>query len=326
MKNVIYFKAYNRGQDIKLIHIDALKSSSVIWVPGNNSLEHLGTLDSTKNFFINFGEENIKIPRPNLIVNCVADCDIFYDKLKILNDNFAKIENCQIINHPKYILETSRDEIAKKLINIDNLIIPKTIRIVADNKKDFIKKLQKEFPKKSTILIRKIGFHRGESLIKVDIAKNLEQQLDIIAFDNQICYATEFHNFQSSDSLYRKTRIIMINGEPYIRHQIISDNWNIHSDSRQYMLKNDNLKQEEEKFVASSLEHLRPILNQIYDKVKLDIFGIDCALLNDNKILIFEINASMEFVNQNTTNFKYLENQINKIKAAFIAMLQQKIC
>ncbi len=81
----------------------------------------------------------------------------------------------------------------------------------------------------------------------------------------------------------------------------------------------------EEVFMQNSLENLRPILDEIYKRVNLDIFGIDCAPIENNKLLIFEVNASMEFVTQDTSNFRYLDHYIREIKNAFIKMLEEKI-
>lgn len=326
MKNIIYLKTYNAHQDVKLISVDEKTSIPNVWVPGNNSLENFGKLESANNYFINIGDYGVKAPKPNLIVNCIADCDVFSKRLKILSDDLEKIGGCKIINHPQYILRTSRDEISRNLQNIDNLITPKTIRLLAGNKADFIKTLKKEFSDKSEILLRKIATHSGDSLIKINLlAENLSEQLDPISFNNHPYYATQFYDFKGADSLYRKIRIIMINGKPHIRHQIISDNWNIHSNSRQGMVNNENLKREEELFMQNSLTNFHPIFDEIYRRVKLDIFGIDCALIDNKKLLIFEVNASMEFITQDTSKFRYLDHHIREIKKAFISMLEEKL-
>jgi glutathione synthase/RimK-type ligase-like ATP-grasp enzyme len=326
MKNIVYIKTYNPNQEVKLISINAKTSQPNIWVPGNNSLENFGMLNSAKNFFLNIGANDVKIPKPDLIVNCIADCDIFCDRLKILCDDLENMGSYQIINHPKYVLKTSRDEIWRSLKNIKNLVVPKTIKLIANNRKDFVRKLKEEFSDQNDILIRKVASHNGESLIRVNFfSPEFDEKLDIISFNNQYYYATQFCDFRSSDSLYRKIRIVMINGVAYLRHQIISDNWNIHSDSRKFMTENEKLKREEELFLQDSMENIRPILAEIYQQVKLDIFGIDCALIEKNKILIFEVNASMEFIAQDTTKFRYLDHSIREIKNAFLAMLKEKI-
>lgn len=326
MKNIVYIKTYNPNQDVKLIYIDAKTSLPNVWVPGNNSLENLGKLEVARSFFINIGENEIQVPRPNLIVNCIADCDIFSNRLKVLCDDLKTMLNVKIINHPQYILKTSRDEISQSLANIENLIVPKTIKLIAGSKEVFIDQLRKEFSDKNDILLRKVATHRGDSLFRVNLlSPNLNTELDLISFNDQLYYATQFYDFRSKDSLYRKIRIVMIDGNPYIRHQIISDGWNIHSSSRKYMLDNEILKKEEELFMQNSLENLRPILDEIYKKVNLDIFGIDCALIENNKLLIFEVNASMEFVTQDTSNFRYLDHHIREIRNAFVKMLEERI-
>jgi len=326
MKNIVYIKTYNPNQDVKLISIDAKTSSPNVWIPGNNSLENFGKLESARSFFLNIGEKDVQVPNPNLIVNCIADCDVFSHRLKVLCDDLKATPNVKIINHPQHLLRTSRDEIAQSLANIENLIVPKTIKLVAASKEIFISQLRKEFSAESDILLRKVATHSGESLIRINLlSPNLNEELDPISFNNQLYYATQFHDFRSADSLYRKIRIVMINGNPYIRHQIISDGWNIHSGSRKFMLNNESLKKEEELFMQNSLENLRPIFDEIYKRVNLDIFGIDCALIEKNKLLIFEVNASMEFITQDTSKFRYLDHHIREIKNAFMAMLEEKI-
>ena len=51
MKNIVYIKTYNPNQDVKLISIDAKTSSPNVWIPGNNSLENLGKLESARSLF-----------------------------------------------------------------------------------------------------------------------------------------------------------------------------------------------------------------------------------------------------------------------------------
>ena len=96
MKNIVYIKTYNPNQEVKLISIDAKTSSPNVWIPGNNSLENLGKLESARSFFLNIGQNDIQVPKPDLIVNCIADCDIFSHRLKVLCDDLKTMGNLKL--------------------------------------------------------------------------------------------------------------------------------------------------------------------------------------------------------------------------------------
>src|SRR5439155_1080338 len=80
-------------------------------------------------------------------------------------------------------------------------------------------------------LFRQVGSHGGQDLALVGDRDDLDR-LEQFALDGRDFYVTEFVDFRSPDGLYRKYRVLVIDGVPYAKHMIASDSWNIHAEDR----------------------------------------------------------------------------------------------
>jgi hypothetical protein len=83
----------------------------------------------------------------------------------------------------------------------------------------------------------------------------------------------------------------------------------------------------EEQFLASfrdrGLGEYAAVFREIYQRVGLDVFGIDFALV-DGQILIFEANACMSFVGArygSDDRYKYLDNYVRDVRRALKKLL-----
>ena len=102
----------------------------------------------------------------------------------------------------------------------------------------------------------------------------------------------------------------------------------IHSGSRSDLMDRDRtLRQREERYLDtmrnSGLQKYREVFDQISQRIGLDVFGIDFALV-DNEIVIFEANACMNALNQDygdDRRYQYLEPYVKTLKRAVKKML-----
>jgi hypothetical protein len=88
-----------------------------------------------------------------------------------------------------------------------------------------------------------------------------------------------------------------------------------------------SLCRREEQFLASfrdrGLGEYAAVFREIYQRVGLDVFGIDFALV-DGQILIFEANACMSFVGArygSDDRYQYLDNYVRDVRRALKKLL-----
>lgn len=278
--------------------------------------KHILVLDAnqTSNLNINFNDVH-------LLVNQVSDFDTHkkvLSKIDVLEDQVL----LPIINSAKNIVKTTRDNIYELLNSIDKLKVPKTVRITPLHPKDIIKTIKKEnfeFP----VILRECGNHGGHMTILLKSKDDLKD-FYFFALDGREYYLIQYINYKENN-IYRKCRLVVIDGKVYIRHVIYYDDWMIHSSSREFMDENPEYYEKESKifdnFDTKLKPKLEPIIEKIYEKIGLDFFGIDCAIDKDMNITIFELNANMNIL-LNTNS--YTEKQTKKINEALINMIIEK--
>jgi hypothetical protein len=149
------------------------------------------------------------------------------------------------------------------------------------------------------------------------------------ALDGSDYYLIQYIDYKE-DGLYKKYRLVVIDGEVFIRHLIYSDNWLIHSRSREYMKKNPDYREKERKVLQTFDETLKPkiqpVIKQIHSALELDYFGIDCTIDSHMHITCFEINANMNvMVNNQPEKDSIWEQKINIIKEALNKMIIEKV-
>ncbi len=149
-------------------------------------------------------------------------------------------------------------------------------------------------------------------------------ELEQFAFDGRDYYVTEFVDYRSADGLYRKSRLFVIDGKAYPRHQVLSRHWNIHAASREELMQNNpELQEEEKRFLGGPDKLILHRCQSIYEFLELEFFGIDCSINDQNELLIFEINACMKtlYSQKNT----YLNSAQTSICEATTQMVEKRL-
>jgi hypothetical protein len=103
---------------------------------GNTQLHNIINDDNfIKNYttIIWHSDPKREIRVPDLLVNCISDADICSKSLKraieITEGIKTQFPQTYIYNDPKKVLKTTRDSIYNNFHNLENIIIPKVIRI-----------------------------------------------------------------------------------------------------------------------------------------------------------------------------------------------------
>ena len=237
-----------------------------------------------------------------------------------------------VLNPAENISQLSRDVICQTLQEYKYMSVPRTIRAsrrylseLACNKSTVLNGLSSEI--ELPLIIRPIDSHAGQGLARISCFADISRYLAEHAADT--FFVSSFVDYRSNDGLFRKYRIVLINGKPRLVHMAISEHWMVH-----YLnagMEDNASKRFEESQAMGSFERAfarkhKHAFSTLHKKVGLDYFGIDCAETKDGKLLIFEVGASLNVHSMDCEQkFPYKKFQINKIYADFLAMLENSI-
>ena len=174
--------------------------------------------------------------------------------------------------------------------------------------------------------VRPFGTHAGEGLDKIDEPRALAGYLEQYAGES--FYLAPFVDYGGPDGLFRKQRIVMIDGKPFPGHWATSAHWIVHYLSAG-MLENESWRAEEAAWMASfetdfAVRYARAF-ETLYRRIGLDYFVIDCAEARDGRLLLFEAHVAMIVHNMDSAEiFPYKQPAMRKLFGAFQAALQNR--
>jgi glutathione synthase/RimK-type ligase-like ATP-grasp enzyme len=235
--------------------------------------------------------------KPALLFNEISDPDTHRGALQHCEELCWKLQ-LPVINLPVRILQTTRDNISVLLKDIEGLEVPLTIRITPRSPGDIftaIEASELDYP----VIVRLTGTHGGASTILVNGPEDLDK-LHVYPYDGSDFYLTQYVDYASDDGYYRKLRIVIIDGIPLLRHQLVNRTWMVHASSRQFMNKNDFLNDEEDavfkSFDSEIMPIIKPVIDEITRRLQLQYYGVDCNLQPNGNMLVFEVNACMNIL------------------------------
>ena len=290
------------------------------WGSGSANLSNFlqnDLFDRSSVLFDTRGDQELPKKIMHAVFNQISDADTHKIALKKADD-FYKAVSGQVpfFNPPSLIMKTTRDNIYRSLQGIGKLHVPKTVKIQPKSPSEIYDTVEKEdfeFP----IIFRQAGDHGGISTIKVD---NEKEQFYAFPLDGRDYYLTQFVDY-ADKGIYAKYRLVVVDGEVFIRHVRFSDQWMVHNKTQ--ISNTENLqKAVSKRFLGEIKPAIQPIVTEIYNRLKLDYFGIDCAIDKDMNILVFEINPNMGvFLQSNIVIFK---KHLERIRTALIKMLMNE--
>ena len=176
------------------------------------------------------------------------------------------------------------------------------------------------------IIARPRGSHAGVGLAKLDDGAAIGRYL--AERPEQEFFVSRFVDYADDDGLFRKYRVVVVDGRPYACHMAIADRWDIWYLNAD-MAFNESKRREEEDFMRSfdrafAVRH-RNALAAMIDRVGLDYFTIDCAENKRGELLIFEADNTAVVHNMDSPEvFPYKPPQMRAIFEAFAAMLYRR--
>jgi len=269
------------------------------------------------------------LPDFDIIVNTIADPDREPQALATLNRFLGANPGVPVINHPEPVLKTTRDNNYRRLKDTAGMLMPKTVRGAGNNLGPAgVTRLMESEGLSFPVLVRETGSHTGVTLRKFDSREQLAG--DFSYSDARELYVTQFHDCRFRGDYFRKMRLFFINGRmfPVVCH--IDTVWNVHGDNRKtVMLNNPWMTDEEQAFMADPRAYLGEaryrLMQGLYRKIGLDFFGVDFTVMDDGRILIYEVNPVMIHKYDHAGHFPYLTPYLEAISDAFNAMIVERV-
>lgn len=261
------------------------------------------------------------IPAHDALVVAIGESDASRSVLAALEALLAHWPK-PVINLPQNILRTGRTIASARLQNVPGLCIPPTVRVARAQMQNVAQGRAQlpelvaggDFP----IILRPVGSHAGIGLEKIASPEAVADYLTRV--DAADLYLSRFIDYSSSDGLFRKFRIAMIEGEAFACHMAVSAHWMVHY-LNAGMYDDAQKRAEEAHFMAhfdAFVQHHRSALAAIYQRTGLDYLCIDCAETPERELFIFEVDPAMVVHAMDPEDlFPYKQVHIQKIKSAF---------
>ncbi|BBE50615.1 hypothetical protein OYT1_ch1055 [Ferriphaselus amnicola] len=231
-----------------------------------------------------------------------------------------------VLNLPRSISHLSRDGVYALLHDAPGVVIPQTLRVERATLEAL--NIQRQSPEAwldggYPLIVRPVDSHAGQGLDKLDGPADVGVYLTN-ATQHEF-FISRFVDYRNADGQFRKYRIALIAGKPYLAHLAISSHWMIHYLNAGMSESAEKRAEEEFAMVHFDREFAcrhQTALTAIHERMGLDYLGIDCAETDDGKLLIFEVDTSMVVHSMDPVDiFPYKQPQMHKVFAAFRSLL-----
>ena len=232
-----------------------------------------------------------------------------------------------VLNMPEWIALLSRDSACALLKSAPGIVMPDTVRIDRHVLEQIghaelaIAAILDDgaFP----VIVRPVDSHAGKGLAKLDDPAAVADYLRTMSQGE--FYIAHFVDYRGADGLFRKYRIVLIDGRPFVCHMGISTHWMIHY-LNAGMAESAEKRAEEKRFMDDFDEGFArrhaDAFRAIHERMGLDYLGIDCGETPDGSLLIFEVDSNMIIHAIDPVDvFPYKQPQMRKVFAAFREML-----
>lgn len=277
------------GQPVGLLILASALEGNIPW---NTLID--STIFQASVIAVEYFDAQAALPPHRLVFNAIGDAELCPEGLR-LAQRIAARTRAAVINRPEAVMQTGRLANARRLSGLPGVTAP---RIVAIGKADHdaaqtLDSLTGQgfaFP----LLLRVPGFHGGSYFTRVDGPEAFRAAFGDLPGDAAL--AIEFLDPGADDALFRKYRVLSIDGALYPLHLAISRQWKVHYFSSE-MAANADFRREEAAFLGDFRACLGAAaiaaLEGIAATLGLDYCGIDFGVDRQGNILLYEANSTM---------------------------------
>ena len=221
-----------------------------------------------------------------------------------------------MLNRADGVLELARDRLHHRLRDAPGVVIPPTFRMSRSE--------LEPAPPALPIILRPVGSHAGKALERIEDAAALGAYL--AAEKAELFYASPFIDYAGPDGLFRKYRIALFEGRPFLCHMAVSGHWMVHYLNAEMAERAERRAEEQaamEGFDKDFARRHATAFAAMHERIGLDYFAIDCAETRDGGLLIFEADVAMIVHDLDPADlYPYKKVQMKKVFDAFEAMLR----
>lgn len=270
----------------------------------------------------------VPLPDHDVAIVIASDSEECRDALRKI-DRLAARWPRPLLNPPRFVGNLDRDKLHRVLDGIDGLEIPATIGVsraqllaMDSTRADSGLIADLSFP----LIVRPRGSHAGAGLARIGDRAALLRYLD--ARQEEEFFIARFVDYASDDGLFRKYRIVFIDGRPYACHLAIADRWDIWYLNAGMSLSAAKRREEAafmRTFEVGFARRHQAALSGVAERIGLDYFTVDCAETKNGSLLIFEADNTAVVHDMDPPDiFPYKLPQMRKVFDAFAVMLDRR--
>lgn len=232
----------------------------------------------------------VPLPPHDVVFNGIGDadrCGKALERIRALLD----VSPAAVINAPERVMASGRAAAAERFSAIPGVVVPRLERL---GRAAFSAAALAERGWRFPLLVRTPGFQAGRHFELVAGPAELDAVLARLPGDE--LFAIAYADTRGADGLYRKYRVLSIDGRLYPAHLAVSPRWKVHYFSAD-MAERADYRDEERRFLAGMPAVLGPhavrALAAVAAALGLDYGGIDFGLDGAGNVVVFEANATM---------------------------------
>ncbi len=271
-----------------------------------------------------------RLPEHDVVFIAVCESDrnqALLQQLEVLVQSWDR----PVCNQPGRIGRTSREAAHALLASAPQIHMPVSVRVDRD---DLERVGRGELALAAIleggnypIIVRPVDSHAGHGLMKLDAPGDMVEYLRTMPEPE--FSISRFVDYRSADGMFRKYRVVLVEGRAFAGHMGISDHWMIHY-LNAGMSENAEKRAEEERFMHDfdagfALRHA-DAFRAITERIGLDYLVIDCGETADGKLLVFELDPGAVVHAMDPVDlFPYKHAQMQRVFGAFREMLLRAI-
>lgn len=224
-----------------------------------------------------------------------------------------------VINPPDAIARLDRDRLCTVIEGVPGVSIPPTRRIATGAALT----AWNDVP----LVVRPVGSHAGQGLARVHSRAEYADYLTSSTAPE--IFLQPFVDYRSADRLYRKYRVVLIDGHAYPVHMAMGPSWSLwylNAEMERHLERRAEEQTFMDGFATGFGKRHECAFGDIARRVGLEYVGLDCAETRDGRLLVFEADNALIVHDMDPPDvFPYKVRHMRRLFAGFQEMLAKRV-